>query len=317
MSHPKSWKNLSLGLVCAAAVIGAALAILVFGRVGTLRGEKFRMYVTTDAARGLIRGSEVWLDGQRIGNVAGVEFRPATASSKERLVLKLELLEKSRSLIRKNSRARIQAGTSVIAEQVVYIQSGTLASAEIADGDTLRASTQNDVESMSSDAALASRELPAILSNVKLLGTQLEATQEALSSIVGEDGRMRVVRARAARVMAGLSGANGSLRPMLGARELVMQRAERARAQFDSIRALLASNEHSLGRFRRDSTIMLEVAHLRNEVAEIKRLAESPDGTIGRLRTDSAIVRGVHRDLALLDSLIADMKKRPLRYIAF
>src|SRR3954469_15126296 len=137
MPHPTSWKNLSIGLVCAAAVIGGALAILVFGRVGTLHGEKFRLLVTTDAARGVIRGSEVWLDGQRVGNVAGIEFRPATASSKERLVLNLELLEKTHSLVRKNSRVQIRAGTSVIAEQVVYIQSGTLASALIADGDTL------------------------------------------------------------------------------------------------------------------------------------------------------------------------------------
>lgn len=317
MSHPKSWKHLSIGLVCAAAVLGGALAILVFGRVGTLRGAKVRVYVTTDAARGLIRGSEVWLDGQRVGNVVGVEFRPATASSKERLVLKLDVLEKSQSLIRKNSRVQIQAGTSVIGEQVVSIQSGTLASAPLADGDTLHARPQTDIESMASDGALAARELPAILSNVKLLGTQLATTHEVLTSIVGDGGKMRAVRARASRVMAGLSGANGSLRPMLGAREAAMERAERARAQFDSIRALLASNEHSLGRFRRDSTIMREVARLRNEVAEIKRLTESPDGTIGRLRTDSAIVRGVHRDLALLDSLMADMKKRPLRYIAF
>jgi len=125
------------------------------------------------------------------------------------------------------------------------------------------------------------------------------------------------VRSRAARVMAGLSRAGGSLRPMLGAREIVMERAQQARAQFDSIRTLLASDKHSLGRFRRDSTIMRDIASLRAEVAEIKRLAESPDGTIGRLRTDSAIVRGVHHDLALLDSLMADMKKRPLRYIAF
>ena len=317
MPHPTSWKHLSLGLVCAAAVLGGALAILIFGRVGMLHGDKFRLYVTTNAARGLIRGSEVWLDGQRVGNVVGVDFRPATAGSKERLVLNLELLEKSHSLIRRNSRIQIQAGTSLIAEQVVYIRSGTLASAAIPDGDTLHATEQNDLESLSSEAALASRELPAIMSNVKVLGTQLGATKEVLGSILGEDPSMRRVRSPAARVMAGLSRAGGSLRPMLGAREMVMERAQQARAQFDSIRTLLASDKHSLGRFRRDSTIMRDIASLRAEVAEIKRLAESPDGTIGRLRTDSAIVRGVHHDLALLDSLMADMKKRPLRYIAF
>jgi hypothetical protein len=38
---------------------------------------------------------------------------------------------------------------------------------------------------------------------------------------------------------------------------------------------------------------------------------------VGRFRTDSIIVRNIHRDLAEVDSLIADVKKHPLRYIAF
>ena len=33
--------------------------------------------------------------------------------------------------------------------------------------------------------------------------------------------------------------------------------------------------------------------------------------------TDSAIVRAIRRDLGAMDSLEADMKKHPLRYIAF
>jgi phospholipid/cholesterol/gamma-HCH transport system substrate-binding protein len=317
MPHPKSWKNLTLGLACAAAILGGALAILFFGRVGTLHGEKFHLVVTTDAARGLIRGSEVWLDGQRVGNVVGVDFRPATASVKERLVLKLEVLERAHSLIRKNSRVQIRAGTSVIGEQVVSIESGTLSATLVADGDTLRATEQTDVEGMSSDAALASREFPAIISNVKLLGTQLDATQEALGALIGDDSKVGAFRLRASRVMSGLSGANGSIGKALGAREAVMQRVQRARAQVDSVRALLASSDHSLGRFRRDSSLVREVTRLRGELAEIQRLSMSPDGTIGRLRTDSALVRGIHRDFALLDSLVADMKKRPLRYIAF
>jgi hypothetical protein len=88
-------------------------------------------------------------------------------------------------------------------------------------------------------------------------------------------------------------------------------------SQADSIRALLTSNEHSLGRFRRDSTLKREITRIRDELRDVQRLADSPDGTIGRFRTDSSVVRGVHRSLAALDSLFADIKKHPLRYVAF
>jgi hypothetical protein len=88
-------------------------------------------------------------------------------------------------------------------------------------------------------------------------------------------------------------------------------------AEVDSLRALIGSSQHSLGRFRRDSSLVREISRLRAELQEIQQLAASPTGTIGRLRGDSAVVRNIHRDLASLDSLFADIKKHPLRYIAF
>ena len=88
-------------------------------------------------------------------------------------------------------------------------------------------------------------------------------------------------------------------------------------AQIDSIRALFSSDQHSLGRFRRDSSVLLEITRTRTELADLRRLAASPNGTVGRMRSDSAIVRAIQRDLIAIDSLKADMKKHPLRYIAF
>jgi hypothetical protein len=95
------------------------------------------------------------------------------------------------------------------------------------------------------------------------------------------------------------------------------QRAARAMAQVDSIRALLASDQHSLGRFRRDSSLVRDVGQLRTEMQRLQALAADPNGTIGRVRADSAITRGIHRDLVALDSLFADIKKHPQRYVAF
>jgi len=98
---------------------------------------------------------------------------------------------------------------------------------------------------------------------------------------------------------------------------LLRARVQGAMARADSIRQLLASDAHSLGRFRKDSTLMRDVADIRTELERVRSLLDRQDGTIGRFRTDSALVRAVHRDFAALDSLFADLKKHPLRYIAF
>ena len=169
MSRRTRWKDLIIGLAALCAVAGVALAILVLCRPGRLRGKTVTVYVTADAARGLIPGSEVWLDGQKVGLVKSVKFRPATVSTKDRLVLRLDVLDNARTRLRVDSRVDIRSGTSIIGDQVVYLSSGTARRRGIAEGDTIHGGKQSDIEGMTADMALASREFPGIIENVKLL----------------------------------------------------------------------------------------------------------------------------------------------------
>jgi ABC-type transporter Mla subunit MlaD len=320
MAHRPRWQELHIGIIAGFIVAVGAVLILVFARVGVLHGKKFTLFVTTDAARGVIRGTEVWLDGQLIGVVKGVAFRQPGVNPTDRLVLSLELLESARPHIRQNTRVQIRGGTSVIGDQIVALRSGTTKAPGVADGDTIHAGQQADLESMASDAALATRQLPAIINNVKLLMGRLHTADGTLGAFAVEGSRgdqMEHLRASAGRLMNRLAGSRGTVGLGLDSAGAVRAQAERIMAQADSIRMLLTSNEHSLGRFRRDSTLVHEVGRIRDELREVERLADSPRGTIGRARSDSAIARNVHRDLAAFDSLFLDLKKHPLRYIAF
>jgi phospholipid/cholesterol/gamma-HCH transport system substrate-binding protein len=317
MAQRARWNDLLPGIAAGIGVLVIAGLILFFGRVGALHGNTFRVYVTTDGARGVIRGTEVWLDGQKAGLVKSVGFRPPSAPPSERLVLALDILDEVRQNIRADSRVTIRSGATLIGEQVVYISSGTATARAVAEGDTIRA-TQADVESATSDAAAAAREFPAILANMKVLGAQIQSTNGAIGALLGQQGaEMQRVRGKAVRLMTRLEGQDGTLGLAFTGGAELRARAEHAMAEADSIRRLLTSNQHSLGRLRRDSTLIRNMTALRLQLVELDRQATSPTGTIGRLRADSAIVVGVRRDLAALDSLMADLKKHPLRYIAF
>jgi len=318
MSRQSRWKDLQIGMLAALGILAAAFVILVFGRVGMLHGRKFALHVTTDEARGVIRGTDVWLDGQKVGVVTGVTFRPPSAPRSDRLVINLSILERERSRIRKDSRIQVRSGGSIIGDRVVNVNSGSAKAAAVIDGDTIQAREQSDVEGVTSDAALASREIPAILENVKLLAAQLQTTQGTLGALGLEaNSKLSGIGERAQRLKDQLTESRGSVRMAITGASALGARASQSLARLDSIRRLLASDAHSLGRFRRDSTLVNEVGRIRDELAIVQQLATSPNGTVGRFRADSAIIRNVHRSLSAIDSLFADMKKHPLRYIAF
>jgi phospholipid/cholesterol/gamma-HCH transport system substrate-binding protein len=319
MARHTSWNELSVGILATVGVVTVAVLILVFGRVGELRGKKFTLYVTTGAARGLIRGTEVWLDGQRIGSVSAVDFRPPSVNTKDRLVIALRLLEEPRPHIRRNSKAQVRAGSSLIGDQVVFLSSGTLDQPPVVEGDTLRAVEQTDLEGLSSEAAMASKEFPAIIANVKLLGAQLRGATGTLGAIGGDDGTLdfEPIREHTRRLLGDLLDSRGTL--WLAVRQSNEWRAAATNALSvaDSLRKLAGSDDHSLGRFRRDSTLARDVAAARATLATLQELASSPDGALGRFRTDSAIVLSLKSNRLALDSLMRDIKRHPLRYLAF
>ena len=319
MAKQLRWSDLRTGLLAAAVVVSAATVILAFGRVGTLHGKTFRLYIATSAARGVINGTEVWLDGEKVGLVRAVDFRPPTVSAKERLVIVTDLVESAQDHIRRDSRVQVRSGTTLIGDQVVNLSGGTARSPAVTDGDTLIAIDQPDYEHMTSEMAEAAKQFPPILQNVKVLAAQLRSTEGTLGAFGLDHGNKPLARIerRTERLLAQFDDSTGALGMFINSSPELEAKATHAIAQLDSIRALIASKDHSLGRFRRDSTLKGELQRIRAELVAVRQLADSTHGTVGRVRGDSALKVGVRRNLAAIDSLFADMKKHPLRYIAF
>ena len=314
-----SWRSLVPGLIAIASIVVATLALLIFARVGALRGETVRIYAATEAARGVMKGSDVWLAGQKVGEVADIRFRPITAPAGERLLLELDLLEQYLAQLRRDSYAQIRPGGSLIGAQVVYLTVGTSASPPVDAGDTLRMERQADTEGIASELAEASRAFPAIVNNVKLLDAQLASARGTLGAFGAEDGveQLWSVGSRAVAFGGRATRGEGTFGRLLRDGPSHVDRGRRALARADSIRRLLDSRATSLGRLRRDSTLLREIAAVRNEASIVRAMLAEPRGTAGRATADSAIVD----QLAMLErdfgALMRDIRRDPLRFLGF
>jgi len=319
MPRRTRWRELAVGLISLAAVSGVGIAVLVFAGVGGIHGSTFRLYARTGEARGVIRNSEVWLGGQKVGVVKQVDFLPPTAAASGRLLIVMDILSSAREEIRLNSTTQVRSGGTLIGAPVIYLSIGTREARAVNPGDTLPALPQSDLETMTSQFALASRQFPEIIDNIKILNQQLNSVQGTLGAFAIEKGGVELshARARMARLAGRLTQPTGTIGLALSTHSSLVSRARRTMARADSIRALVARNGGSYGRFRRDSTLLREVADVRNEIDIIRALMASPNGTLGRARGDSALfdaLAGARRELTLI---IADVHRRPLRYIHF
>jgi phospholipid/cholesterol/gamma-HCH transport system substrate-binding protein len=308
------WRELTGGLIAATVIVALTLVVLVFARVGALHGKKVTLYVVTDAAPGVLAGTEVWLSGEKEGLVKDVAFRPPTTPESERLIITTEFLESALPNVRRDSYAQIKPGGSLIGAPIVYITAGSADSPPLRDGDTVP-TRRRAVSRLTQDVGKIGPELAALGAATKELSTKI-------SRPVGTIGNYRTnglpdlpdVQAGVASLNARARGSGTIGQATRGA---LRARATHAMAAADSIRNLLASSKGSVGRFRKDTTLVGTAGHVLAEIDSLKALLSNPVGTIAAAHSDSALTLQLEQTHVLLAALIRDVKKDPLRYIRF
>jgi phospholipid/cholesterol/gamma-HCH transport system substrate-binding protein len=319
VARPLSWSDVRGGAIAAVALVAIGAAILKFFRFGDLRGETFKLIAFVGEARGVLVGSEVWLSGQKVGKITSIHFRPPSSDSTERVEIDMEMMERYRAAIHHDAIAQIRNGGTVIGAPVVYLSAGTIAARGLLPGDTIRSRPQNDVEGATGKFGTAAKEFPAIAKDVRALMAEVKGTEGAVGAFLngpGGPGSPQIAKTRLefARLATQVRGAR-ALRP--DTRADVLQRAQRILARVDSVRGLMSSEDAALGRLRKDSTLLAEVGDIRNEIGVVRTMLDESNGTAGRILNDRALfdaLAGAQNDMS---SLMADLKKHPLRYIKF
>jgi phospholipid/cholesterol/gamma-HCH transport system substrate-binding protein len=305
------------GLIIAAVLAALIVGVLVFARVGKLHGDTYRLLILTDAARGVIKGTEVWLAGQKVGLVAAIRFVPPGRDTLARLAIELELLKKAQDLIREDSFGQIRSGGSLIGAPVVYITPGTSSTRALTNGDTIAAKPQVDAEGLTSAVALAGRELPIVIREAKQVRDDMRRATSRLSELQDNGGvSVEIVGSRAAGITRRATKGEGVV-PRLMRERAVTARVANAMRSVDTIRSLLASDTSSLGRFKRDSTLLRQISSVRDEVSILRVLTSQSRGTAGRVVNDKAVsnaLASIEKELTLT---IDDIKRDPARYVRF
>jgi ABC-type transporter Mla subunit MlaD len=310
MPRQLRWSALRNGIIAVSVVVAIILATMLFARPGALHGKKVTLYVLADDATGVITGTQVWLAGKHSGTVKDVSFRAPTADSSGRLLITAEVLVRDLPHVRRDSWAQVQAGGKLLGTPVVYVSPGSAAFPALREGDTIRIRPKPralDVAVQVQSAMPAFREL---LTEVKTLNSQLSRPTGTIGAYRARGmPAMGDAGARMSRIAGRMTDGDGTIG--LAMRGDLKGRASKVMAAADSLMEFASSGEGSIGRFRRDSTLMTTANGI---IAELDSLRARAKGFGG---ADSSLTLALARRRALTDSLIQDIKKRPMRYIHF
>jgi phospholipid/cholesterol/gamma-HCH transport system substrate-binding protein len=291
------------------AVVLVALAIVKFAGVGTIHGRTIRVYVVSDQANGVMRGTEVWLAGQRIGLVTDVAFIAPSNDTTAHVLLTLAIRASDAATVRRDARPQLRAGANILGPMVVYLDPGTPSAPAVGEGDTLHAFPQHDVQVAMARLSDATQELPPLISDSRAILANVRDTSGTVGALLHNGLPLPSLRARYTRV---------TTRDGTGeAQTDLILRVRLALARADSLRTLVSGPSSFLGRFRRDSSLSSRVADVRAQLGDVSAALQSVNGSVGRLQNDAALLDAVAAAQRQMTELLADIRRHPARYVNF
>lgn len=314
-SGPPPWRKLTGGIIALVAMIGGAFAIVAFARVGSLRGDTYVAYIVADKADGILKGTEVWLQGQKVGVVKGVGFRALATDSAVQTVLQMEVLSRYQQYIRTDSRVEFKPGGTYLGAQVVALRIGSHTAPVLQPGDTLTRVSVIDPEERSNDLTEAGEDIPQIVASLRAIGSDLSKTQTQFGSLGERTSGLHLIMTHLAQYQKRSAGRKGML--ALLARDNAL--ASSARLVITRADSLLRITQEpgTLKRFKADTGLRAALASARADLDTVRIRISREDGAAGRFVNDNALERDLQELSEQITRTIADFSKRPERYSPF
>ena len=315
MARSLEWRELKLGVIASVLVAAFVIGILFFARVGQMRGDVTTLYVYSDDAVGVLPGTEVWLSGEKVGQVKRIRFRGVETDTLRRLAIETQIMAQHMPQIRRNSRVDIRPGGNLIGTPIINITGGTTRAPALESGDTLAAVSSSAFKPLGVRVDSLNVRMTILADSAKRLAALINSPRGTLGAFK-RNGIPPMPDAMGTMddLMRQATSGDGTLG--LAARNDLAGRVSRLMAAKDSIMLMLSTGSGTVGRFRNDSTLFKSIAGIQAQLDTLKTRF-SGNGAVSRLRTGSALTKEIARMSAELAALMADLKKNPKAYIAF
>jgi hypothetical protein len=312
---PPPWRKLTGGIIALVLIVGGALAIIAFARVGSLRGDTYTAYIVADQASGIFKGTEVWLQGQKIGLVKGVGFRALESDSVVQTVLQMEVLSQYKQLIRTDSRVEFKPGGTYLGAQVVALRIGSRTAPVLEAGDTLTRVSVIDPEARSNELTEAGQDIPQIVTSLRAIGSDLSKTQTQFGSLAGRSSTLDLILRHVDQFQKRNAGRKGMLSLLASDNAL----ANRARIVITRADSLLRITQElgTMKRFKADTGLRASLASTRASLDSVRLHISREDGAAGRFASDDALERDLQELSDQIARTLANFARRPERYSPF
>jgi phospholipid/cholesterol/gamma-HCH transport system substrate-binding protein len=314
------WSQVRVGLFVAIAGIILFAAIFYFGLIGSPLSNNATLYGQFDDMAGLGVGSPVEMSGVSVGQVLQVEL-PDLQTGK--LPVTLTLDREALKRLGPSSEA-FTSSHAVVGQRFIGLTLRKPNEPPLKDGDMIRARPGAGFESLAGEAGEAVRQLNKLLGQAQTIAgvmTRMAGSVEngdgTLGKLLHDDTlytRLNETAKNARDFTTQASKGHGPLEMLISDRQLADHLRETAGALAATTKQV-RDGKGLLGRLTYDADAATKFDQTLSNIEAVSTKLNEAQGALGALINDPVVLGRVNRLLGEVDSLVADVRRNPHRYL--
>ena len=301
------WSQLRIGIVVSIVVTVTSLMVFFIDQVRDAIEDRYTLYFYTFTTQSLRPRAPVWLAGQPVGYVTGVQFEPLTRGSEERLRVELSLSTEVQRFIQEGSLAQvITAG--FLGEAVVNIQPAPTLADALPEGGELPTLSELDAFEAARQFRIIADSLRPVVDRWGDVLRLVTTGPGTLPRLRGQPEEFESLREQLRLVSATFDdlGAAAQRLADIVTDEEVRLALGRISPRLVELRETWGRSEGTVGRFAADRALVEHLEGLSESVSRLSERLEGGRGTVGRLLYDEALATELVRTRELLAELKAE-----------
>jgi phospholipid/cholesterol/gamma-HCH transport system substrate-binding protein len=344
------WSQLRVGLTVLFASATLAVLIFVMSGTGGWFTTKITLHSYVDNAGGLREGAPVRLAGVDIGNVTGIRIVEGKPTTPVEVTMKVNT--KYKFNLRKDS-VTLLATAGVLGETFVDVDSSAAKGPPAADGDTLAAREQPDIQDVVRASQGTLQNMDSLLKRVDRIVAFIESGQGSIGKVIYTSALYDQLNATVVEfkgLVDDIQQGKGSLGPLLTSDEAykkviaaidkvngivddiqqgkgtagkllkdpeLYNNANKTIANVRQLTDDINAGKGAIGKLTHDEELATKLKSLISNLSELSERLEKGEGTAGMLFKDPALYNNSNQMLVETRELLKSIRENPKKYLTF
>lgn len=302
------WSQLRIGVIVTVATLLACVVIFFIDDVRGAVENRYTLYFHTFTTQTLSPQAPVWLAGQQVGFIRGLQFEPPSRDRGELLRVELSIGEEVQTFITEGAMAQVTTA-GLLGQAVVNILPADRPGPPLPNEGVLLAAPELDLFQVSESMQMTYDSLPSVLGRWADVLDAMRRGQGTLARLARRPDQVAEFRDNLNGVTATM---NRARRVADGFAELL--RDPQVRTSLDRLGPRLrrladqiSGAEGTVGRLAADSVLKARLVGIAQRAARVSQRLETGRGTLGRALHDEVLADELARTRDLLNRLRSDL----------